>query len=181
MSEFDTFVSSAPNFNVIPSDHTARSLETTARLSTRDRLAWLGGLGRHESRQHRAPEDRFVFPVASWLQAWKSDVYSVPTELDEEGGESAPPSTRCGPIVLTQEQLYLHRIAPVVVPWAFHVEVQSDVPCWTHLARILRAEATRSQVIVRSVVSRRGRGGFGLSPASRISLELRSARVTRHK
>ena len=35
-----------------------------------------------------------------------------------------------------------------------------DVQCVIHLARILRAQATRSQVIVRSVVSRRERGVF---------------------
>ena len=36
-------------------------------------------------------------------------------------------------------------------------EDQSDVPCWTHLARILRAQATRSQASSRSVYCSRSR------------------------
>ena len=34
-------------------------------VGQRDRLCWLGGLGRPESRQHQTSEDRFVFPLVT--------------------------------------------------------------------------------------------------------------------
>ena len=49
-------------------------------------LAGSGALG-HESRQHQAPVDRFVFPLAavsSFLEAFLNEVYLLPKELDEK-------------------------------------------------------------------------------------------------
>ena len=46
------------------------------------------GLGRLESRQHQALDDRLVFPVGHGvivlLQAYKNEVYLLPEKLDEK-------------------------------------------------------------------------------------------------
>ena len=69
-------------------------------------LAGTGGLG-HESRQHQASIDRFVFPLAtvlSFLEAYKNEVYLMPKELDEKNGVVAHSSLGTELTVLTQEQ-----------------------------------------------------------------------------
>ena len=67
-------------------------------LRQRDRLGWLGGLGRYDSRQHQASEDRLPRGQSvrsCWLQAYKNDAYLLPTKLDEKVAKT-PSRTRYG-------------------------------------------------------------------------------------
>ena len=76
MSEIDIFVSSAGNFNIRILDHMKKVVNNAFVGNTGhfdEVVDWAGseGLGRHESRQHQASENSFVFPIGR-LQAYRT-------------------------------------------------------------------------------------------------------------